>query len=79
MDRLTMEQLRGLSDHDLLVRSAEKLENLAADVRSIDDRLKLQNGRVRDLEIMKEKAKLLASLAILVVAPLIGLLWARVM
>ena len=50
MDKLNGEQLRQMTDHDLLIRVAERIEAVCVDVIDTRAELRAQNGRVRSLE-----------------------------
>ena len=50
MDRVDSEQLRQMTDHDLLIRVAERVEAVYIDVAGTRHELQAQNGRVRSLE-----------------------------
>jgi len=50
MDKLNGEQLRQMTDHDLLIRVAERIEAVCVDVAGTRHELQAQNGRLRSLE-----------------------------
>ncbi len=69
MERLSRAELSQMSDHDLLVRSAVRLEDLGNDVEHLTQQVARINGRVRGLEAWR--TALGGGLAVLIV--LLGL------